>query len=79
MTKGMVEIADYIVANNPQRAWTFIRGLRVHCARIAAAPFTRPVRPQPGTRIRSSPHRRYGVFFRASADQVLIVRPAWRA
>ncbi|GAA0722323.1 type II toxin-antitoxin system RelE/ParE family toxin [Dokdonella soli] len=68
------EIGDYIAADNLRRAVTFVRELRAHCARIADAPLAWPARPQLGPGIRSSLHGRYVVFFRASAEQILIVR-----
>ena len=68
------EIADYIAADNPRRALTFLRELRAHCVRIASAPLAWPARPQLGVDIRSSAFGRYVVFFRAGAAHILIVR-----
>jgi len=67
-------IADYIAADNLRRALAFVRELRVHCARIAAAPLAWPERPELGAGIRSSSHGRYVIFFRVRQGQLLIVR-----
>lgn len=68
------EIADYIAADNPRRALTFVRELRTHCARIADAPLAWARRPQLGAGIRSSLHGRYVIFFCIRSERILVVR-----
>jgi toxin ParE1/3/4 len=68
------EIADYIADDNPRRALSFVRELRAHCARVAAAPLAWPARPEAGLDVRSSVHGRYVIFFRVTGDGLFVVR-----
>lgn len=68
------EIADYIAEDNPQRASSFIGELRTHCARIAENAQAFQARPELGANLRSSPHGRYVIFFRAGDNEILMVR-----
>jgi toxin ParE1/3/4 len=72
--RDLEEIGDYIAADNPHRAVTFIQELRVHCARIADAPLAHVARPELGDAIRSCPHGRYVIFFRVSGEEIVIAR-----
>lgn len=72
--RDLDEIADYIAADSLRHALVFVRELRAHCARIAAAPLAWPARPELGAGIRSSSHGRYVIFFRVQQKQLLIVR-----
>lgn len=61
-------IGDYIAADNPKRALSFIRELRDRCHRIAANPPGYRLRPELGEGIRSCAHRNYVIFFAATAE-----------
>lgn len=67
-------IADYIAADNPTRALSFVRELRVQCQRITLNPSGYRLRPELGDGIRSCAYGRYVIFFESSPDAVLIVR-----
>ena len=68
------EIGDYIAADNPTRAISFIREIREQCVRIAAAPLGYVARPELGEGLRSCTHQRYLIIFQCAEDEVLIVR-----
>ncbi len=67
-------IGDYIAADNPTRAVSFIRELRDQCHRIAANPPGYRLRPELGDDIRSCAHGNYGIFFVATPEEVTIIR-----
>ncbi|MGL1834460.1 type II toxin-antitoxin system RelE/ParE family toxin [Rhodocyclaceae bacterium SMB388] len=67
-------IGDYIAADNPTRAGSFIRELRTQCQRIAANPPGYRLRPELGDDIRSCAHGNYVIFFVATAEEVTIIR-----
>lgn len=67
-------IADYIAADNPTRALSFVRELRVQCQRITLNLSGYRLRPELGDGIRSCAHGRYVIFFECESDGVLIVR-----
>lgn len=70
------EIADYIAADNPRRAVSFVDELRDRCQEIATAPLAHAERHELGPGIRSCLHGRYLIFFTFDPDDriVLIVR-----
>lgn len=68
------EIGDYIAADNPERALSFVCEIREHCERIARAPHAYPARPELGEGLRSCAHGRYLIVFQPGAEEVLIVR-----
>ena len=72
--QDLVSIADYIAADNPRRAASFVQALRQQCERIAHNPAGYRLRPELGEGIRSCAHGRYVVFFIASANEVVVVR-----
>lgn len=67
-------IGDYIAADNPTRALSFIRELRTQCQRIAANPPGYRLRPELGEDIRSCAHGNYVIFFVATPEAVTIIR-----
>lgn len=67
-------IADYIAADNPRRAITFVHELRQQCQRIALNPPGYRIRPDIAEGIRSCAHGQYVIFFEASANAVTVVR-----
>ena len=68
------EIGDYIAADNPSRAISFVREIRERCATIALSPLSHVARPELGEGIRTCSHGRYLIVFEPSAKEVLIVR-----
>ena len=72
--QDLESIADYIAADNPRRAVSFIQELRQQCQRIALNPPGYRMRPELGEGIQSCPHGHYVIFFEASADAVTVVR-----
>lgn len=73
--QDLEEIGDYIAADNPTRAQSFVQEIRTHCTKIAAAPLAYAGRPQLGEHIRTCLHGRYVIFFKAeSGAPILIVR-----
>lgn len=67
-------IGDYIAADNPVRALSFVRELRAQCQRILLTPSGYCLRSELGEGIRSCAHGHYVIFFEADADSVFIVR-----
>jgi toxin ParE1/3/4 len=68
------EIGDYIAADNPARALTFIEEVLDVCRRIAANPKHFPARPDIAETARMGVHRRYLVLFEETPHGVLIRR-----
>jgi toxin ParE1/3/4 len=67
-------IADYIAADKPVRAVTFVRELRAQYNHIALNPPGYRLRTELGEGIRSCAHGNYVIFFVAGTDEVTIVR-----
>ncbi len=67
-------IGDYIAADNPSRAVSFIRELRTQCQRIATNPPGYRLRPELGDGFRSCAHGNYVIFFVAAPEEVTIIR-----
>lgn len=72
--QDLEEIGDYIAADNPSRAVSFVREIRAHCAKIASSPLSYVARPELGAGIRTCTHARYLIVFKPSAEEVLFVR-----
>ena len=68
------EIGDYIALDNPRRAVTFIREMRLRCEKIADGPHHYVVRPDLGDTIRICAHGNYLIVFEQSDDDALILR-----
>ncbi|KGE52138.1 type II toxin-antitoxin system RelE/ParE family toxin [Xanthomonas axonopodis pv. vasculorum] len=67
-------IGDYIAQDNPHRALTFVRELREKCMELASTPQAFPLVPRyERFSIRRRVHGSYLIFYRAEADQVVIV------
>lgn len=72
--EDLEEIGDYIAADNPARAVSFVGEIREHCAKIALSPLAYAARPELGEGIRACSHKRYLIVFKPSEEEVLIVR-----
>lgn len=67
-------IADYISADDPARALSFVRELRESCTRLAAFPFSCPLVPRyEATGIRGLVHGGYLIFYRVGKDRIEII------
>lgn len=68
------EIADYIAADNPVRAVSFVRELRVHFEQIAKAPLAYAQRSELGDGVRCCTHGNYLILFIPNEGEVLVAR-----
>lgn len=68
------EIGDYIAADNPVRAVSFIGEVRDHFQRIAKAPFAYTQRPDLGDGVRSCTHGNYLILFIPDKSEIFVVR-----
>jgi toxin ParE1/3/4 len=67
-------IADYIAADNPSRAVTFVRDIRRRCAKLATAPLSARRFPELGPDAHILPFGNYVILYRALAGEVSIER-----
>lgn len=67
-------ISDFIGAENPARAVSFIDELLVVCARLAERPEAYRRRDDLASGLRQAIHGRYLILFRSDADGIVIVR-----
>ena len=67
-------IGDFIARDNPRRAMSFVRELRVQCRKITNAPKGYRARPELGQGIRSCAYGNYVVFFYEEPSLVRILR-----
>lgn len=72
--EDLESIADYIAADNPRRALTFVMALRQQCERIALNPPGYRLRPELGVGIRSCAYGHYVIFFETSSSDLTVVR-----
>lgn len=70
----MIDIGDFIAADNPQRAMTFVAEIEARIRQTAERPQSFPERPELHEGLRVARHGRYLIFFLATADEVRIVR-----
>jgi toxin ParE1/3/4 len=68
------EIGDYIARDNPRRAASFVRELRVRCRALAKFPKTHPVRGEFGEDVRVAVHGNYLIFYAVRGGLVEILR-----
>jgi len=67
-------IGDYIAADNPVRAESFVRELLARCYALADMPRAFPLVPRyEDTGVRRRPHGDYLIFYRVGADVVDIL------
>jgi toxin ParE1/3/4 len=72
--RDLEEIGDYIARDNPQKAVSFIRGIREQCAKITANPAAAPLRHELGEGIRMVPYGNYLIFYTADINDIRIER-----
>lgn len=70
----LVAIADYIAADNPRRAISFVDELIDRCLAIADNPLAPRERPEIGPGVRIVVYGKYLLIYRTVDDEVLILR-----
>ena len=72
--RDLEEIADYIAADNPERALSFVRELRERCGKLAE--FSRSARPFPplGNDAHMLPYENYIIIYRDLPSEVSVER-----
>jgi toxin ParE1/3/4 len=68
------EIGDYIAADNPVRALSFVRELRDHFQRIAKTPMAYAQRPELDDGVRSRTHGNHLILFIPDESEVFVAR-----
>ncbi|BCH19724.1 type II toxin-antitoxin system RelE/ParE family toxin [Mesorhizobium sp. L-2-11] len=70
----LLQIGDYIAKGNPHRALSFVDELEQKCQTIATSPKAFPLVPRYERHgIRRRVHGSYLIFYRAEAEQVVIL------
>jgi len=72
--RDLEAIGDYIAQDNPRRALSFLRELRVQCRQILLAPKGYRLRPELGEGIRSCAHGNYVIFFCEDGPVLRVIR-----
>ncbi len=72
--RDLEAIADYIAADNPTRAQSFVQELRERCRLLGDFPESARSFPELGKDARILPYRNYVIIYRNLRDQVLISR-----
>ena len=67
-------IADYIAADNPDRALTFVDELEQAVLTLARHPQKAPLSPEAGADVRRLTHGGYNVFYRETGNKVIVLR-----
>lgn len=68
------EIGDFIAADSPLRAVSFVQEVRDHFRKIANAPLAYPLRPELGDGVRSCTHGNYLILFVPGERDVFVAR-----
>ncbi len=68
------EIGDYIARDNPPRAVSFIREIRVQCVKIMAMPEAAPLRNELCEGMRMAPFGHYLIFYTVGIESIRIER-----
>jgi toxin ParE1/3/4 len=72
--RDLESIGEYIAADNPRRAMTFVQEIRRHCRGISQNPLAYRARPELGGATRSCVHGNYVLFFDVTDGEVVILR-----
>lgn len=70
----LVEIGDYIAAQNPLRAASYAEELYSKAQNIGSAPLAYPKRSDFGPDLRAAVHKPYLIVFRVTKNAVEVVR-----
>lgn len=72
--RDLEAIADYIAADNPQRAVTLLREMREQCLGLSEMPERFPLVPRyEAIGVRRRLHGQYLIFYRVAGDAVIIL------
>lgn len=72
--KDLIEIADYIAADNPRRAFSYAVEIRNKCRSLLIAPEGGRLRNDLRLGLRSIPHGSYVIFYSLSNAEIRIER-----
>lgn len=72
--RDLEDIADYIAADNPRRAASFVRELRERCFALRTRPASAPPFPELAPDAHILPYRSYVILYRDLARHVSIER-----
>ncbi|MHB1103026.1 MAG: type II toxin-antitoxin system RelE/ParE family toxin [Devosia sp.] len=68
------EIGEYIAADSPRRARSFLRELRRRCLDLGATPLGYPLVPGRETAcVRRRPHRAYSILYFVDAGRFVVI------
>jgi plasmid stabilization system protein ParE len=76
--RDLESLAEYIAADNPRRAVSFLREIYAEIERIGKNPLLYQLRPDIGSDARLAVIGRYVVLFRVADDVVYIERVVYR-
>jgi toxin ParE1/3/4 len=75
LVEGDLEaIGDYIAADNPERAVSFVRQLKAQCLKVGQNPLRYRLRPEIGADVRLVSMGRYVILFRILGEVVRVER-----
>jgi toxin ParE1/3/4 len=75
LVEGDLEtIGDYIAADSPARAVSFVRQLRAQCLKLGQNPVLYRLRPDIGPEVRLVPMGRYVILYRIVGEVVRVER-----
>jgi toxin ParE1/3/4 len=72
--RDLEDIADYIAADTPERALTFVQELRVRCRKVGALPLAARRFPQLGDDAHILPYENYIILYRNLPTEISIER-----
>lgn len=70
----LIEIGDFIAADSPERAMSFVAEIEARIREAAERPRSFPVRDELHDGLRAARHGRYLIFFVEQGDEVQVVR-----
>ncbi len=70
----LIEIGDFIAADSPQRAASFVAEIEARMREAAERPLSFPARDELHEGLRAARHGRYLIFFLEQGDEVQVVR-----
>lgn len=72
--RDLETIGDHIADDNPVRALSFVRELRVQCLSMAENPLAYRLRPELGEGTRACPYGHYMIFFEVTLQTLVVIR-----
>lgn len=71
--QNLRDIADWIAADNPERAMSFVAELRVACRELTTFPYRYPQAPQFGVSVRRRTYGSYHIIYMVTDGDVAII------